>query len=234
MMPPGRSALRSALHLMVLTDRGLAGARGVISVVEGALRGGCRAIQLRDKEAGARDLLETARRLRTLTTEHGALLFVNDRLDVALAAAADGVHLGPDDLPVEAVRRVVPGTFLIGYSTDDPEEAARAEAAGASYLGCGTVHPTTSKGDAGHPIGLEGLDRVARGVNIPVIGIGGIGLAEAPGVAGTSAAGIAVMGAVMSAADPAAVTRALLRPFVDRDRKGQHSRGPRGPVLEAD
>jgi len=219
---------------MVLTDPGLAGARGVIPVVEDALRGGCRAIQLRDKKAGARELLEMARKLRTLTTEHGALLLVNDRLDVALAAAADGVHLGPDDLPVEAVRRVVSGTFLIGYSTDDPEEAVRAEASGANYLGCGTVHRTTSKGDAGHPIGLEGLDRVARAVAIPVIGIGGIGPAEAPGVADTSAAGIAVLGAVMSAADPAAMVRELLRPFVERDRKGQHSEDPIGSALEAD
>jgi thiamine-phosphate pyrophosphorylase len=222
---PGGLELRSRLHLMVLTDPGLAGARGVMSVVEDALRGGCRAIQLRDKAAGARDLLETARTLRTLTREYGALLLVNDRLDVALAAAADGVHLGPDDLPVEAVRRVVPGPFLIGYSTDDPAEAKLAEAAGANYLGCGTVHRTTSKGDAGHPIGLEGLDRVARAVQIPVIGIGGIGPVEARGVANTAAAGIAVLGAVMSAADPAGMVAALLSPFVDRDGGGGRPRG---------
>jgi len=229
--PPGSSpgdGLRSALHLVVLTDPAMAGARGVVSLVEDALRGGCRAIQLRDKEAGARELLDTARKLRTLTREYGALLFVNDRLDVALAAGADGVHLGPDDLPVEAVRRVVPGTFLIGYSTDDPEEAVRAERSGADYLGCGAVHPTTSKRDAGSPIGLEGLDRVARAVHIPVIGIGGIGPAQAQGVADTSAAGIAVLGAVMSAGDPAAVVGELLRPFRDRGRGKQPPTGPRG------
>lgn len=214
---------------MVLTDPGLAGARGVISVVESALKGGCRAIQLRDKAAGARDLLATARKLRTLTRDFGALLIVNDRLDVALAADADGVHLGPDDLPVEAVRRVVPGPFLIGYSTDDPGEALRAEAAGANYLGCGTVHRTTSKTDAGHPIGLDGLDRVARAVHIPVIGIGGIGAAEAPGVADTSAAGIAVLGAVMSATDPDTVVAEMLRPFVDRDGGARRPPVPQTP-----
>ncbi|MBI4520907.1 MAG: thiamine phosphate synthase, partial [Gemmatimonadetes bacterium] len=171
--------IRAALRLIVITDRGLASPGSVEEVVELTLRAGARAIQLRDKGASASELLAQAQRLRTLTRDYAALLFVNDRVDVALSAGADGVHLGPDDLPVAAVRRVTPAAFLIGFSTDDPAEARRAVQDGASYIGCGTVYPTGSKSDAGEVIGLGRLDEVARSVPVPVIGIGGIDAARA-------------------------------------------------------
>ena len=116
--------LASLLRLVVITDRDLAHPRPVEEVVEAALRGGARAIQLRSKTPSLRETLVTARRLRDVTRAAGALLFINDRLDLALAASADGVHLGPEDLPVGEVRKAVPAAFLIGYSTDDPETAA--------------------------------------------------------------------------------------------------------------
>jgi thiamine-phosphate pyrophosphorylase len=178
------------------------------------LDAGAPAIQLRAKNATASELFEQARELRTLTRKHNALLFVNDRIDVALAAEADGVHLGPDDLPVAVARRSVPGGFLIGFSADDPEEARRAERDGADYIGCGSVFGTTTKAEAANEqIGVTRLDQVAAAVRIPVIGIGGINLQNIEQVAATRARGAAVVGAIMSAPDPAAVTRVLLAAF---------------------
>lgn len=210
--------LSHKLRLLVITDRRLAGDRDLVEVVRLALAGGCRAVQLRDKESPARQLLATARELRTLTREHDALLFVNDRVDVALAAAADGVHLGPRDLPVEAVRRWVGKDLLIGYSTDDVAVARRAQAAGADYLGCGAVFGTRTKDVGEEAIGTHQLDRVAGAVSIPVVGIGGITPENAAAVAGTAATGAAVVGAVMSARDPALAARRLLEPFRHRIR----------------
>jgi thiamine-phosphate pyrophosphorylase len=180
-------------------------------VVQLALGAGAPAIQLRDKNATANQLLEQARELLPLVRSANALLFINDRLDVALAAGADGVHLGPDDMPVAAARRIVPPRFLIGYSTDDPALARDAERDGASYVGCGAVFGTTTKAEAaGESIGVPRLDEVARAVTIPVIGIGGITPERAAAIAGTAAAGIAVVGAVMAASDPGSATLALL------------------------
>lgn len=206
--------LRRALRLIVITDAGLAGPGRVSAVVEDALGAGARAIQLRDKDASAGELLRQARQLRTLTRAWDALLFVNDRFDVALGAEADGVHLGPDDLPVDAVREAAPPGFLIGASTDDPKTARALEAAGADYIGCGAVFPTSTKKDAGEVIGVEGLARVAASVTLPVIGIGGVTPGGAREIAARSgAAGVAVIGAVMGAQDPGAVVRKLLLPF---------------------
>jgi thiamine-phosphate diphosphorylase len=208
-----REELTRALRLLVLTDAGLAAPRTVVEVVASALDAGVRAIQLRNKGDPARALMKVGRELRTLTSEAGALLFVNDRVDVALALGADGVHLGPHDLPVAAVRAVVPETFLIGRSADDPAVALAAVVDGADYIGCGTVYATSTKADAGAVIGVEGLERVVRAVEVPVVGIGGITVRRAADVARTGAAGIAVVGAVMAAPDPAAAARALLAPF---------------------
>lgn len=212
--PGRRERLREALRVLVLTDRRLARPRQVVEVVMSSLDGGARAIQLRNKGDSARELLAVGRDLRTVTREHGALLFVNDRLDVALALEADGIHLGPHDLPVAAVRRHAPPGFIIGRSADDPEVARAAVGEGADYIGCGTVYPTTTKADAGDVIGLVGLERVVRAVPVPVVAIGGVTVARAAEIPPTGAAGVAVVGAVMAAPDPAAVVRALLEPFL--------------------
>lgn len=209
--------LRESLRLIVITDSRLAAPRSVEWVVEEALRAGARAVQLREKNASSRELLKKAHALRPLTREWGALLFLNDRFDVALAAGADGVHLGPDDLPVRAVREVAPPGFLIGHSTDIPEVARRAAADGADYIGCGAVFPTSTKADAGNEIGVAGLARVAEAVETPVVGIGGITPGGARRIAEESgAAGVAVISAVMGAQDPGEAVRALLDPFQGR------------------
>ena len=213
----GVARLRDTLRLIVITDARLAAPRSVEWVVEQALRAGARAVQLRNKSAPARNLLLEARTLRDLTREWGALLFLNDRFDVALAAGADGIHLGPDDLPVGAVRAAAPPGFLIGHSTDIPAMARKAAADGADYIGCGAVFPTQTKADAGTEIGGEGLARVAAAVEIPVVGIGGITPEGAHRIAeATGAAGVAVISAVMGAQDPGEAVRALLDPFQAR------------------
>jgi thiamine-phosphate diphosphorylase len=206
-------ALAEALRVIVITDAGLAAPRTVPQVVEMALRAGARAVQLRNKGDNARELVSVGRTLRELTRGAGALFFVNDRLDVALALGADGVHLGPDDIPVAAVRRHAPPGFLVGRSADDPRVARTAVEDGADYIGCGTVFATTTKVDAGSVIGVEGLGKVVRAVSVPVVGIGGITPGRVPRVAASGAAGVAVVGAIMAAPDPAAATREILDAF---------------------
>lgn len=196
-----------------MTDAALAAPRSVVEVVEAALGAGAPAVQLRNKGESARALHEVGGVIRALTDRFGALLFVNDRLDVALSLGADGVHLGPDDIPVAAARAVAPEGFLIGYSTDDPEEARRAVGEGADYIGCGTVYRTSTKQDAGTAIGVEGLARVARAIEAPVVGIGGIDEGRVADVAACGAAGVAVVGAVMRASDVATTVRRLLAPW---------------------
>jgi thiamine-phosphate pyrophosphorylase len=201
------------LRLIVITDRHLAGARSVVDIVRAAVGAGAPAVQVRDKEASARELAALTRALLPITTAARALLFVNDRLDVALAAGADGVHLGPDDIPVAAARRIAPAPFLIGCSTDDPARARQLERDGASYLGCGAVFGTVTKEVGGERIGVDRLGAVVRAVGIPVVGIGGVNQTNIAGVAGAGAAGAAVVSAVMAAPDPAAATGELLRGF---------------------
>jgi len=210
--------LRQALRLIVITDSALAGSRNVEEVVEQALAAGARTIQLRDKRASARELMVLGQRLRKQTRGWDALLIINDRLDVALAVEADGVHLGSEDLPVAAARAAAPKGFLIGYSTNEVKVAAKAATQGADYIGCGAVFPTVNKEDAKEDaeegIGVKGLARMAKGVKIPVVGIGGITPEGAREIAdGSSAAGIAVISAVMGAEEPGNVVGELLASF---------------------
>ena len=209
--------LARRLRLIVITDEGLAHPRPVVDVVAEAVAAGAPAVQLRSKGASARQLHETGSRLLPVVRSAGALFFVNDRVDVALALGADGVHLGPHDLLVAAARRAARGVgrpFFIGASTDDPATARRLVDDGADYIGCGTVFSTTTKPDAGEAIGLSGLQRVVEAVAVPVVGIGGVDAAGSREIAsGTDAAGVAVVGAVMASGDVAGAVGALLRPW---------------------
>ncbi len=221
MLRAGADDLAGRLRLIVVTDVELARPRTVIDVVRAAVRAGAPAVQLRDKDASARELFETGRALLPIVREAGALFFVNDRVDVALALGADGVHVGPDDVPVAAVRaaagRVTEEPFLIGSSADDPREARRLATQGADYIGCGTVYPTSTKADAGAIIGLSGLQAVVEAVEVPVVGIGGIDAERAAEVARqTSAAGVAAVAAVMRSEDVQAAVEALLAPWERR------------------
>lgn len=209
-----RARLVDTLDLIVVTDAGMVDARpdglALRDIVARACDAGARCVQLRMKGATARDQAEAARALLPVARSRGALLFVNDRADVAVAVGADGVHLGPQDVPVAGVRRAFGDELLIGYSTDDVALAREAVAAGADYLGCGAVYGTTSKDVGDEAIGAEGLRRVVEAVDIPVVGIGGITPDRAAEVRATGAAGVAVIGAVMSAPDVAVAVRGLL------------------------
>ncbi len=203
----GTSKLSERLTLMVLTDP--QAERALTDVVEECLAAGATAIQLRDKDASARALYEQGLALRPAIRRHGALFVVNDRIDVAIALEADGVHLGPEDIPITAARRIAPSRFLIGYSTDDPADASRAAAEGADYLGVGALFGTASKkGLEDEAIGTKRLREVAAAGGIPVVGIGGVTPENAFQVAATGA-GVAVLGAVMRSADPGEAVRRI-------------------------
>jgi len=207
---PTSAGLASRLRLMVVTEPRPASGLPLAEVVEAALEAGATALELRHEGAAGAELLEEAARLLPLARRHGALFLVNDRADVALAAGADGVHLGPDDPPVAATRRVVPDGFLIGWSTDDPAAARNAAAAGADYLGVGAVYGTRSKrGLADERIGPARVREVLEAAGLPGVGIGGITPENAAPVF-RAGAGVAVLGCVMGAADPGAVVRGLL------------------------
>lgn len=204
------------LRLYVITDRRLSG-RSHEAQAAAAIAGGATAIQLRDKTAPARELFETGCRLAALCRGRGVLFIVNDRADVAVACEADGVHVGDDDLPVAAARRLLGPGKVVGASAGTLEAAVRAEAEGADYLGVGSVFATGTKADAGEAIGVDALARIARAVRIPVVGIGGITVGNAAQVVRAGAVGVAVISAVVAQPDIAAAARAL-RAQVDAAR----------------
>lgn len=205
-----RERLADRLALIVVTDPDCGEGRELVATVRAALQGGAPSVQLRAKQETTREMLELARQLRVETRRTGALLFVNDRIDVALAAEADGAHVGEDDLPVELARSIVPADFLLGMSVDSAEAAVAAERAGADYVGVGPVFTTPSKLDAGPAIGLAGVAAVRAATSLPVVAIGGIDRSNAAEVAAAGAHGVAVIRAVMQTADPAHAARELL------------------------
>lgn len=167
-----------SFRLYLVTDRKLLPEGcSLESAVEQALEGGLKAVQLREKDfATTRDLFQLAEKMRVLTARYDAKLFINDRLDIALAVEADGVHLATTSMPVDAVRRVTEKSFLIGVSTHNMDEARLAAAGGADFLTFGPVYDTPSKRSYGKPVGLELLERVAREASIPVFALGGVNL----------------------------------------------------------
>jgi thiamine-phosphate pyrophosphorylase len=194
-----RSQLRSRLCLHVLTDRQWSRGRDMLAVASEALDGGATVIQLRDKAASTRVLVEEGLALRELTRQRGALLIVNDRLDVALAVEADGAHVGQDDMPVELARRLLGPGRILGVSASSRVEAERAIAAGADYLGVGPIYPTRGKADAGPATGVGLLREIAAFADLPLVAIGGITAANAADVIQAGACGVAVITAVVNA-----------------------------------
>jgi thiamine-phosphate pyrophosphorylase len=184
--------------------------RDPLAIAGAALASGVRILQYRAKSG---IVPATARSLRRMTLECAALCIMNDDAEAALEFGFDGVHVGPDDrgfADVAGLRAAV-GAGLIGVSCGTPEEARAAEAAGADYLGVGAVYPTATKADAGEPIGIAGLARVAAATNLPVAAIGGIGLAQIAAVRATGVAMAAGVSAIAGARDPRAAAEALVR-----------------------
>ena len=195
--------------LYLITDRAAA-ARPPADVVEECLAAGLRAVQLREKDLEARDLLALADTLREATRRHGARLVVNDRADVALAAAADGVQRTHASLPVTALRQITPPGFLVGASVHSEAEARQADVEGADFIVFGPIYDTASKRRYGPPQGLANLETVARSVDRPVLAVGGLTPERVPEVLAAGAAGVAVIGAIYAAARPADATTAFL------------------------
>lgn len=183
--------------------------RGHLDVARAAIQAGANAVQLRDKGLGAGEMCELARAMADLCRTAGVPLLVNDRLDVALAAGADGVHLGQEDLPALQARRLLGPARILGVSAANAGEARRAEADGADYVGVGPAFPTATKADAGAALGPSALTPVARAVSIPVVAIGGIDADNAGLCIAAGAAGVAVISAVAAAPDMADAARRL-------------------------
>jgi len=195
--------------LHVLTDA--RGGRDALAVVAAAVAAGAPVVQVRAKDCTDRVLYEFARRVVELCAAAGAACIVNDRVDVALAVGAAGTHLGAEDLPIAAVRRIAGPGHLIGGTARDPARAAALVTAGADYLGVGPAYPTTTKAGLPDPLGPAGVAAVAGAVDIPVIAIGGVTAERVPDLLAAGADGIAVVTAISEAVDPAAATRTLLR-----------------------
>ena len=196
--------------LYLVTDRTQARGRDLLAVLEQALQGGVRAVQLREKDLSASELFVLAEKARKLCQRYDALLFVNDRVDVALAVEADGVQLGTASIPIEAARELLGPRKIIGASTHSLGEANEAVEHGADFILFGPVYFTPSKASYGSPQGLEALKKIVEKISLPVYAIGGIKLDNIEGVRRTGVRGVALISAVMSAKNPAEATQNIL------------------------
>jgi len=196
--------------LYLVTDRSQTGGRDLLWVLERALEGGVRAVQLREKDLGGRELFVLAEKTKRLCERYQANLFVNDRVDVALGVDADGVHLGGDSMPVRAARELLGAEKLIGVSTHSINEAREAEQEKADFILFGPVYFTASKAAYGEPQGLGRLKKVVEKISLPVYAIGGVKVGNIAEVKETGVRGIALISAVLSASDPRAATRRIL------------------------
>ena len=207
--------------LHVLTDTVLQQRYSHEDLARLAVAGGADTIQYRRKTGSTREMIEEAKAVLAVCRARGVPLIVNDRVDVAVAAGADGVHLGQEDFPVRLARELLGPDRTIGVSGGTLEEARQGAEDGADYVGFGPIYATGSKADARQPRGLEALSHVTSQVSLPVIAIGGVGVETAAEVVAAGAYGIAVISAVCCAGDPGAATREL----------AQRVRGERGSVF---
>lgn len=202
----------SDFSLYLITDRHQTGGRALTEVVRRSLEGGVRAVQLREKDLSTAELYRLAGELRLLTSGYGAKLIINDRLDIALAVEADGVHIGAGSMPVAVVRRLLGEDKIIGYSAHAIDEALFAQAGGADFVTFGPVYITSSKIEYGAPCGVKKLAEAASALDIAVVALGGISESRIPEVLTAAAVrGVAVISAIMSAVDPRAATASLLK-----------------------
>ena len=195
--------------LYLVTDRTLSLGRSTVEVVRAAIRGGVSCVQLREKGCSTREFMDEARLLKALLAGTGVPLFINDRLDVALAVGADGVHLGQNDLAIADARRLVGNRMIIGISAESVADAVRAEAEGADYIGASPVFTTPTKTDTAPPLGLSGLRAIRRAVQLPLVAIGGIDADNAAQVLRAGADGLAVVSAIVSAPCPRTAAAAI-------------------------
>jgi thiamine-phosphate pyrophosphorylase len=199
--------------LYLVADAEFTAGRDLLALIGEAVRGGVTIVQLRGKNLSSRDFLELGLKSADLLARTGVPLLVNDRVDIALACGAAGVHLGQEDLPVDQARRILGPDRVIGVSVNTPEEALRAEREGADYVGAAPAYITVTKEIALSVLGPEGIGRIKRAVRIPVVAIGGIGAANASALAAAGADGIAVISAILGAPDAKRAAEDLIKAF---------------------
>lgn len=195
--------------LYFVTDRGLCGTKPLPEVVLQALRGGASCVQLREKEVSTRFFVEEAGRIKALMKPFGVPLIINDRLDVALAVEAEGVHVGQSDMPYETARKLMGPKAIIGLSVETWEDVERAQGLDCDYLGVSPVFATPTKTDTKEPWGLEGLARIRAFSRHPLVGIGGLHAGNAEAVVMAGADSVAVVSAICAAANPYAASQEL-------------------------
>lgn len=208
--------------LHVLTDITLQSRFSHVELTRRAIAGGADTIQFRQKGGSTREMINIARRMKSLCEKAGVSFIVNDRLDIALAAEADGVHLGQDDFPLPLARKLLGPDKILGGSASDMEEARICLAEGADYVGFGPVFPTASKDDAGPVSGIETLRKIVENIPLPIIAIGGVSVENTPTVMRAGAAGIAVISAVCCQDDPLKATKTLYGAIEKIKREGGH------------
>ena len=201
--------IREQLGLYLVTDRGLSLGRELPQVVAAAVRGGVTMVQLREKEVDTREFIGLAEELLAILRPAGVPLIINDRVDVALAVDADGVHIGQSDMPYEMARRLLGPGKIIGLSVETMEEVLDANRLDVDYVAVSPVYSTATKTDTAPPFGLEGLRRAVELSVHPTVAIGGMNRETAPAVFAAGADGIAVVSAICSAPDPAEAAREL-------------------------
>jgi len=200
------------LTLYLITDRKLIPhSSSLTDAVEDALKAGVKAVQLREKDLPVRELLALAYRMREVTTRYSAMLFINDRVDIALCTEADGVHLGRSGIPVHAARKLAGRRLLIGASTHHLEEALAAEREGADFITFGPLYDTPSKRKYGEPVGLGALHTVSEQISLPVLGIGGITTGRVKEVLNAGARGVALISGILGEADIEGAAKKYLR-----------------------
>ena len=197
------------LRLYLVTDQALSGARALQDVVAAAVQGGVSCVQLRAKPLGTADFLAQALALKALLAPLQIALVINDRVDVALACGADGVHLGQSDMPVQDARRLLPSDVFIGWSVETMDDVARSAALPVDYLGVSPIFATPTKTDTKTPWGLHGLQQVRAATTLPLVAIGGLHAGNALQVLRAGADGLALVSALCAAADPRAAAATL-------------------------
>jgi thiamine-phosphate pyrophosphorylase len=200
--------------LYLVTDRSQSQGRETLEIVRAAVRGGATCVQLREKNCSTRAFIDEARSLQPFLQQHRIPLIINDRVDVALAVGADGVHLGQSDMLLADARRLVGETVIIGISAENLDDAVTAEQGGADYIGISPVFATKTKADAAPPLGLEGIYQLRRAVKIPLVGIGGINAANIRDILRAGADGAALVSAIVAAACPETAAAILKRLIV--------------------
>ena len=194
----------------LVTDRELARGRTTLEIARAAIRGGVSCIQLREKMCSTREFIDESLAIRSLLARHGIPLIINDRVDVALAVKADGIHLGQKDMPCRMARQIIPESMIVGISVESLDDAIAAQKDGADYLGVSPIYPTPTKTDTAQALGLEGLRSIRSEVDLPLVGIGGLNADNAAAVIYNGADGVAVVSAIVAADDPEAATRDLI------------------------